>query len=360
LIFQDYRFAAGCEKRLSFFRVIFLACGFAYFDDFKTTFIRDKDGIKMMTNYKQRKRLISFAIVFLACLACVAIGGYSANASESREDTSAADLGGAQNNYQDSANRGASDDDRGSLPVVLPFLASTPALEADSLPIMVGDLSVAWSPFDNDAAQTNLPPVVAGDLSAALSPPFEDEAVLADLPPVVISDLSLVWSPPVDETISLLAMSDDLSAVWSPFADDVARLVNNERARQGVAPVEVRPALIRGAQRRAQESSHIGLDHFISHVRPEGSQWHTVFAEVNLPRPSPGWASENVARGFPTPEYVVSAWMASSAHRVNLLSPEWVITGVGVSRNSWGSIDVVQWFGADVLYSELNYAAPGL
>jgi uncharacterized protein YkwD len=44
----------------------------------------------------------------------------------------------------------------------------------------------------------------------------------------------------------------------------------------------------------------------------------------------PGWAGENIATGFATPQDVVSAWMGSPGHCRNILDPDYASVGTGV------------------------------
>jgi len=159
-------------------------------------------------------------------------------------------------------------------------------------------------------------------------------AVGASTTPVIVADINSA-----------------INSMWEPFANDVVARINIERAYEGLPPVEVHPLLTEAAQIRARESSHVSTRQFIGHDRPNNTRWYTVLYEINLPRVYLGYASENVARGFPNSEETVRAWMESPPHRDNLLSPNWITTGVGVWRNQWGTLDVVQIF----CVSDLNF-----
>ena len=153
----------------------------------------------------------------------------------------------------------------------------------------------------------------------------------------IFSSIAETYAPPAPVVNAISVRGD-------PFANEIIRLINIERFHKGVAPVEAHPVLTKAARIRAQESLHLDDTRFISHLRPSGQQWYTVLPEMNLSNVSFGRVSENVARRFSTPDEVVRAWMSSPTHRDNLLSPEWVVTGLGVSKNDWGRIDVVQLF----------------
>ena len=109
----------------------------------------------------------------------------------------------------------------------------------------------------------------------------------------------------------------------------VFELINEERAKAGVAPLEYCYALQPGVDLRAVEISYC-----FSHTRPDGTKCYTVTEELGLPVHACG---ENIAWGYLTPEEVMDGWMNSQGHRENILR-DW-FTGVAVgydpSTNSW-------------------------
>ena len=170
-----------------------------------------------------------------------------------------------------------------------------------------------------------------------------------------------VYLPPIEiYTPPPVTVNDVISVRGDPFANEIIRLVNIERFHAGVAPVAEHSALTGAARVRSQEGLILDTAQFISHIRPNGYQWYRVLYEMDLPVAyfMRAGAGENVARGFCTPEQVVQAWMNSPAHRANMLSPTWVTTGLGVSANEWGRIDVVQLFFGDNLSPAPYIAIP--
>lgn len=109
-------------------------------------------------------------------------------------------------------------------------------------------------------------------------------------------------------------------------------LVNNERARAGLAPVTLGDSIHNAAaQTRAEEIAVVK-----SHVRPDGSKCFTVLKDYNVTDAPTG---ENAAWGSVSPEEVVNAWMNSEGHRANILNPEARKMSVGYYYNStttWG------------------------
>jgi len=230
----------------------------------------------------------------------------------------------------------------------LPIINEYPPASVNEAPPVADEYLPATT--DDMPSDTKHPPAINVDPPTADKyPPAVDEyppAVDED-PPAIDEDDDFISHPDDDETYLPPAQDYNVYPVrGDSFISEVIRLVNIERFHKGMPPVEVHPVLTEAARKRTQESLRLDNMHFFNHIRPDGQQWYTVFSDVNL---SLRRSSENVARGFSTPDQVVRAWMESPSHRDNLLSPEWVTTGVWMSINGWGIVDVVQLFCADVL-----------
>jgi len=134
-------------------------------------------------------------------------------------------------------------------------------------------------------------------------------------------------------SIAPLILAEEVNAA-STFEYQVLDLVNQERAKVGVAPLKMDIELYNAAQIRSKE-----IQTTFSHTRPDGSNWSTV---------SPKAHGENIAYGPTTPEAVVKGWMNSPGHKENILRPEYKSIGIGYYKGStsyW-----VQLFG----YGEAN------
>ena len=106
------------------------------------------------------------------------------------------------------------------------------------------------------------------------------------------------------------------------FADKVFELVNAERAKENLAPLQKLDALTKVSVIRAWE---IYVKY--GHNRPNGAKFGTAFTENGLEY---SYAGENIAAGQTTPEDVVNAWMNSQSHKDNILNPDAVYMGVGL------------------------------
>lgn len=100
---------------------------------------------------------------------------------------------------------------------------------------------------------------------------------------------------------------------------EVLRLVNEERAKEGIAPLE----LCSVATLKAQDMAVFG---YFKHESPNfgspdkmlnafGIHWHL--------------SGENIAAGYQTPKQVMDGWMDSPGHRANILDPGYKKLGVG-------------------------------
>lgn len=138
--------------------------------------------------------------------------------------------------------------------------------------------------------------------------------------------LTLGYAPP--------AAADDLTA-------RVVEVTNMERQRVGLAPLVYNPQLAAAAQTYAQ-------------VLASGSCWaHTCgpvpdFTQRTMLAGYTGWSvlGENIAGGQRAPEAVVAGWMASPAHRANILNSNFREIGVGVAYGGRYQIYWTEEFGA--------------
>lgn len=103
---------------------------------------------------------------------------------------------------------------------------------------------------------------------------------------------------------------------------DVLNLVNQERAKVGVAPLAWGSTCAAAANARASEIMKL-----YAHQRPDGSDWSTA-----CPIPASGGRSgENLnAGGFAvSPDTTVRGWMNSPEHKKNILDPNFKYLAVG-------------------------------
>ncbi len=133
-----------------------------------------------------------------------------------------------------------------------------------------------------------------------------------------------------------------LGYATSISADEVIKLTNEERAKNGLAPLAINAALSQAALAKAQ---HMFTEQYWAHVSPSGREpWDFIR--------NSGYAytvaGENLARDFMQSNDMVSAWMASPTHRANIVGTEYEETGIAVINGELKGTEttlVVQLFG---------------
>ncbi len=115
------------------------------------------------------------------------------------------------------------------------------------------------------------------------------------------------------------------------YEQEVIRLVNAERAKQGLKPLTYDWELGRVAHYKSQDMRD---NKYFAHNSPT---YGTPFQMMKSFGISYRSAGENIARGQKTPQAVVNAWMNSSGHRANILNSSFTHIGVGyvADGNYW-------------------------
>ncbi len=110
----------------------------------------------------------------------------------------------------------------------------------------------------------------------------------------------------------------DGSLITSNYKEECLRIVNQFRTSQGRRPLRLSEELNADAQTRAEE-----LVAYYNHVRPDGQPFYTVIGSYSI-------SGENIAKGVPSAEEVVNAWIDSPEHRENILNPDFTEMGIAV------------------------------
>jgi len=104
------------------------------------------------------------------------------------------------------------------------------------------------------------------------------------------------------------------------FATDITttelyQLVNQERSEQGLPPLKRNSKLEQAALKKAQD---MFAKNYWAHYAPDGST--TPWQFITSAGYTYKYAGENLAKDFDTSESLVTAWMASSSHRANIVN----------------------------------------
>ncbi|MHB1006931.1 MAG: CAP domain-containing protein [Chloroflexota bacterium] len=166
---------------------------------------------------------------------------------------------------------------------------------------------------------------------------------LSLLASLVLATLVLLTSVPmVAAAVDVDATAPATAPAYAPAAgnavdeltaleDEVIRLVNEERIKNGVAPVRKSPVLTQITRSHSQDML---VNDFVSHKGSNGfSSAERALAAGYAPY---GWGKayvgENIAAGLHTPADAVRGWLNSPTHRANLLRPEYREIGVGLAK----------------------------
>lgn len=121
-----------------------------------------------------------------------------------------------------------------------------------------------------------------------------------------------------------------LDASVSAYEQEVVRLVNEQRAKNGLSALTLNWELSRVARYKSQDMAD---NRYFSHTSPTYGSPFDMIRAFGL---SFRTAGENIAYGQRTPREVVAGWMNSSSHRANILSRSYTQIGVGyVSGGSY-------------------------
>lgn len=140
----------------------------------------------------------------------------------------------------------------------------------------------------------------------------------------------LLWGAPAALAFSGCSV-EPAPVINADFERQVAELVNQERAANGLPPLKLVTSLSGAARYHAAD---LGGDDYFQHDSYDRSGGALQRACGTFERISlwySGWnaAAENIAAGYNTPDAAMAAWMNSDGHRGNILNPGFTEFGVG-------------------------------
>lgn len=164
--------------------------------------------------------------------------------------------------------------------------------------------------------------------------PCEPETEVPTMPTEPETEAPTIPAEPETETPTVPAEPE--TEAPSSFAAQVIKLINAERAKEGLKPLAYDAAIEKAALVRAKE-----IQTSFSHTRPNGTGFITAMQETGVTYRRAG---ENIAWGQRTPEEVVKVWMNSPSHRANIMNANYGRIGVGHLTNAGGTSYWVQLF----------------
>lgn len=150
---------------------------------------------------------------------------------------------------------------------------------------------------------------------------------------------------PVETARAQTEPEKDKYDVGPPDVQEMLELVNQERAKVGVAPLKLDERLNASAQEKADDMQNRG---YYGHVSPEGTRG-TLFVFKHMPSKC-RYAGENLAEvsttdsKFGSSRFTIDNWMHSTkGHREAILDAKYSLVGFGISKQGYDLI-VVQHF----------------
>ena len=119
---------------------------------------------------------------------------------------------------------------------------------------------------------------------------------------------------------------------------EVVALVNQERAKLGLAPLKDNSQLSNVARTKSED---MVANNYFSHTSPTYGSPFDMMKKFGITYKAAG---ENIAMGQPTAASVMTAWMNSPGHKANILSANFTEIGVGVAKDKSGAIYWTQEF----------------
>ena len=114
--------------------------------------------------------------------------------------------------------------------------------------------------------------------------------------------------------------------------EEVVRLVNEERAKYGLHPLEIDETLMKLSKEKSKDMAN---NNYFSHTSPT---YGSPFDMIKNSGITYNFAGENIASMGMSSQGVVNGWLNSKGHRENILNPNYKYIGVGVYNSKWTQI----------------------
>lgn len=124
------------------------------------------------------------------------------------------------------------------------------------------------------------------------------------------------------------------------YAQEVLKLVNEERAKQGIKALTLSDELTEVANIKAKD---LAVNNYFDHTSPTYGSPFEMMRNFGIAFSTAG---ENIASGQRSPQSVMTSWMNSDGHRANILNPSFTQLGVGYSDGGvYGTVWVQMFIG---------------
>lgn len=185
-----------------------------------------------------------------------------------------------------------------------------------------------WLPID---LKLPFSPGQAQEDQQASKPEVPSEEVEVTTPelPQQETEVTTPQTPQTPQTPSQPETTPTVTKDQAAFASRVVELVNQERAKGGLAPLKMDDKLSQVAMIKAKDMYD---NHYFDHQSPT---YGSPFDLMRAQGVSYSYAGENIAKGQTSPEQVMQDWMNSDGHRKNIMNPNYTSIGVAYYNGEW-------------------------
>lgn len=124
-----------------------------------------------------------------------------------------------------------------------------------------------------------------------------------------------------------VAPQKEVDSSISNVEQEIVRLVNVERAKEGLQPLTMDVELQKVAKKKSEDMK---AKNYFSHTSPTYGSPFDMMKQFGITYKSAG---ENIAKGQTTAQQVMDAWMNSAGHRANIMSTSFTHIGVGYVKS---------------------------
>lgn len=149
--------------------------------------------------------------------------------------------------------------------------------------------------------------------------------------------------------VSLFLLNSQVTSVNAQainLQDQVVTLINGERSKNNLAAYTKSSALTTAAQNHNKTMYNCSLSHEFSSCfshQVTVSNEEKLISRISSTGYNPKSVAENIAWGQTTAQQVVTAWMNSSGHKANILSPNYRNIGCSLLDTANGSYKGMWW-----------------